>query len=480
MIKRKNEEIKNQETNLNYNNNKSNLNSKQFSNFKTQKSIKILVSSISIALIAIVISVIFIMKNRNHRRDKFLEQGGAQEIVEDIGAIQALKKEQANPTYGVQYAKDTIDTSNWDLDRVKIVEDTEGHPVPVPIGYSASKVKDESGNYLERTIDNGFVIYEGEEEPEGTYTVSNNVATMDGTVKTAQSTRNQYVWIPVYDSSTLYGKDASGKLWGKLYDYTSSGRTANNWKETDGIFSLNSLSSFREPDVIGEYLNSWEYDKDSYMKDYIPEEERKQINKEMERDFTRLVQSIEKYGGFYVGRYETGGLNKKKANVVKGDTNISNVSWYKMYNKCKNLRGESSNIETHMIYGSQWDRILEWYVESGSKTYSDLSDSYSWGNHYNSSFKYTSSSGTVTTKYSNYNVIIPSGSTEYTKANNIYDIAGNVWDYTLEAYSSFGRMIRGGYSYQYAYVYPARERYHYYPYYSYSYFGVRAALYISM
>ena len=39
---------------------------------------------------------------------------------------------------------------------------------------------------------------------------------------------------------------------------------------------------------------------------------------------------------------------------------------------------------------------------------------------------------------------IPTGSSDYTKANNIYDLAGNVYDWTMEAVSANGRGLRGG------------------------------------
>lgn len=81
-----------------------------------------------------------------------------------------------------------------------------------------------------------------------------------------------------------------------------------------------------------------------------------------------------------------------------------------------------------MIYGNQWDRVMNWLEETGAKTQEEVyQDSSSWGN------------------YSNYNTsnpehqvdgagedILPSGTSEYWKANNIYDLAGNANEYTQE------------------------------------------------
>ena len=64
-----------------------------------------------------------------------------------------------------------------------------------------------------------------------------------------QKTRNQYVWVPVKDPSRIYGVDSNGKLWGKIYSFSGTGRTAYNWTETNGIMSIKDKTGFRELDV---------------------------------------------------------------------------------------------------------------------------------------------------------------------------------------------------------------------------------------
>ena len=104
-----------------------------------------------------------------------------------------------------------------------------------------------------------------------------------------------------------------------------------------------------------------------------------------------------------------------------------------------------------MIWGNQWDRTLMWLMECNAKEETTgkskeevISDSTSWGNYYNATFTYTNSSGSTSTKNSGSSTRIPTGSTEYTKANNIYDLAGNVRDWTMEAYDILRRVSRGG------------------------------------
>ena len=311
--------------------------------------------------------------------------------------------------------------------------DASGDKVPVPNGFVGSKATGEN------EIDSGYVIYEGEEE------------VTDSNVESAQTSRNQYVWVPVPDISKFYGIDANGKRWGKIYDFTTetnsdstfdevTGTYANNWSETNGVMSTPSSGSCREPDVLGEHdtpynLRSYGVSEDSQL-DFLLRQQ---------TDFNKMIDSVKKYGGFYIGRYETGNLNQEEAVVRKGNTNIASQTWYTMYEKCKELMGNNTNVKTGMILRTQWDRTMMWLIESGAKTKEEvISDSTSWGNYRKSAFTYTNSSGVIATKYRDRNIRIPTGSTEYTKANNIYDLAGNVWDWTMDAYSSRTRGARGG------------------------------------
>ena len=285
-----------------------------------------------------------------------------------------------------------------------------------------------------------------------------------------QKTTNQYVWVPVSDISRIYGVDSNGKLWGKLYRFPTSEtgrRSKNNWTETNGIMSISSKTSYSEPDVT--HYNT-EYDIDSKLPGYLNGQTQYELlSKELEENFYATIKSIKEYGGFYIGRYETGGLNGT-AVVRKMDTNIAGQKWYTMYKKCKTLSGGKENVVTSMIWGSLWDETLEWLFESGA-TISDgtvltrsliASNSTTWGNYYNATFNYIASTSetpeTTETKATSTRTRIPAGSSDYTKVNNIYDLVGNVWDWTLEAYSPDVRVSRGGSFNYYGYYNPSSFR----------------------
>ena len=371
----------------------------------------------------------------------------------------------------IQATKTTANAVNLeDNEYMHVEEDASGDKVPVPNGYVGSSVAGEN------EIDTGYVIYEGEE------------AVTDSNVADAQKNRNQYVWVPVPDISKFYGTDANGKKWGKIYTFSSStssgydeitGTQPYNWSESNGVMTISSKTNYREPDVVAKY-SSTGYDMDSRLKTLgIGAKTTHEFLNQLEKEFNNMVASVEKYGGFYIGRYETGNINQDTPVIQKGNTNISRQTWYNMYKRCKNIKGANTNVETGMIWGNQWDRTLMWLIETGSKTKEQIADdSTSWGNYYNATFEYVNSSGSTATKNEGSSTKIPTGSAEYTKANNIYDLVGNVRDWTMEADSTNGRVYRGGYYYDNGGSYPAYRRYFNYPTNSVSIYGCRSALYI--
>ena len=310
--------------------------------------------------------------------------------------------------------------------------DASGDQVPVPNGFVGSSVAGEN------EIDTGFVIYEGEEE------------VTDSNVADAQKTRNQYVWVPVPDTSKFYGTDANGKRWGKNYTFSTStsskynqvtGTRPNNWSESNGVMSISSTTSYREPDVVVKDGNTG-YDMDSRLRTLgLGAETTHEFLFQLEKEFNKMIDSVEKYGGFYIGRYETGNLNRAEVVVKKGNSSILNITWYDSYKKCKTLSNNNNNVVTGLIWGNQWDRTLMWLIEcntqnpeTGKSKEEVISDSESWGN-------YPNSTGEAETGHGSRR---PTGYNEAWKANNIYDLAGNIIENTMEALSTNVRVGRGG------------------------------------
>ena len=401
-------------------------------------------------IIVLIIGVLFVvwrcsssLIRENGHSESQLPQATGEQDGESSNEV-AVESSDSNSTVSVQnngVATYTVDTSNWDLTKVDIVYDTANVAVPVPKGYVAS------GADGEHTVNTGFVIYEGTGE------VTNDNAWDES------CTRNQWVWVPVPDVSRIYETDSSGKKKSKLYSFSDTGRTSYS-------------NSNYEPGVLSNYDNK------KYFARYgLQGMTKERFLKEMQDEFNETIKSIQKYGGFWIGRYETGNLKTEIPVVQRMNTSINNQNWYTAYMLIQ-LMNANEKVKTSMIFGCLWDETLQWLVDSGNKTYADMNDSTSWGNYYNSTFEYKKTSGDTSTKSVSSGTIIPSGSTEYSKANNIYDMAGNVYDWTLEGYGSNYRRYRGGsYSYNGS-GYPASGRVSSSPdVRSYSY-GFRAYLYI--
>ena len=149
-----------------------------------------------------------------------------------------------------------------------------------------------------------------------------------------------------------------------------------------------------------------------------------------------------KYGGFYIGRYEAG--------IPEGDTSPSNKTgtpvskkgatvWtYISYTNAKaNAESMISNeyVQTGLLTGKAWDRTCYFIKDSVSSINesASLRDSRYYGNYKDSLAPANENSGTKRT----------AGFNENWKIKNIYDLAGNVWEWTNEVSSSYF-IYRGG------------------------------------
>ena len=287
----------------------------------------------------------------------------------------------------------------WDGNKVNAVESADKVVVPVPKGYTASSVA------TENKVSEGFVIYEntnGEDKKE---------EVNDNNKDTARTTRNQFVWVPVANPSEMYGTDKDGKKRGKLYNFSASGIIAENWTEQGGVMSITSETSYREPDVLESFDSS-----------------NSVTISQLETEFNNMIESVKKYGGFYIGRYETGNLSQEKASIIKNNSDIGNQTWYTMYKKAKGI-AVNNNVTSSMIWGSQWDATMRWMYNSGNEEKKKYTyDSRGKGN-------YSSDSPIAT------------GSIEAYAVNNIYDMAGNLWEWTEEIANDLSNnyyMLRGG------------------------------------
>ena len=141
--------------------------------------------------------------------------------------------------------------------------------------------------------------------------------------------------------------------------------------------------------------------------------------------------------------------------------------------KAKNFATEKgyTSVTSTLIYGVQWDAIMQWidpgYKNEDGTLTSFVADSTGKGN-YDEDANTNPWKGNLTT----------TGASEDYGVKNIYDLAGNVWEWTMEAYNTDNRVNRGGSCYYTGSLYPASDRFNYDPSSSYGGVGFRLTLYL--
>ena len=184
--------------------------------------------------------------------------------------------------------------------------------------------------------------------------------------------------------------------------------------------------------------------------------------KEDEEEYYTMYYKVKKYGGFYVGRYETGDLTAQvPRDITRNADSIGVRKYLNVYNyvpfKLSTInkkevigaqelaikfgeQNEYKTVKTSVMYGVQWDSMLRFVV---SEQY-NVNDSIKWGNYTTSELNYTDSLGNKYLKKSGEVYLIKTGSSEETKAKNIYDVAGNAYEWTMENAGNDVNVVRGG------------------------------------
>ena len=262
---------------------------------------------------------------------------------------------------------------------------------------------------------------------------------------------NQWVWVPVETPSSLYttvvaGQALAGSTGVKTTKYTNSAIISGQTRVKPG-----DTSSYREPDlVLGSDGTSYDYT--NYTKAGFSS--LANMAETMVSEYEEMIASLEKYKGFYIGRYEL------TANGEKTGATQTDVDWYTLYKNCTTLASESK-VKTRMIWGLQWDATCNWLASSGFS----ITDPSTWGNYQDNT-----ATGHGTKQNTGYS--------ENWKANNIYDFAGNCFDLTQEAYYANGRASRGGDYDNLGSSFPASNRNVIFPTTASSYYGSRPTLYL--
>ena len=329
-------------------------------------------------------------KGTETERNKEIALSG--EEVEIDGIVYASMDDYLNENPkladGWTVATDEERVAAWPTETVKnenvtaIKEQTTNKIIPLPKGFQVSLVEGEN------TIEKGVVIKD--------------------------SKGNEFVWIPVSQDLVNPYNDSEPKE----LDSTWNSSTLNPRPEYDSQKILTELYGMKDESTpFYNYTTDFAYS----------------------THYEEMVASVNKYDGFYIGRYETT-IDKNNEIGTKADTTVltadksipqtndKETRWYGLYNtqRNSNVIGNNDYIQTNMIWGQQWDKMIE-YFASRKINYSG------WGG---------STQGAVVKSAESTNA---SGKKD--EIYNIYDLRTNGRDWTAEADSTGHRTHRGGYYY---------------------------------
>ena len=299
--------------------------------------------------------------------------------------------------------------------------------------------------------------------------ISSTVNTINNGLVVQDGKGNEFVWVPataIETNSSITSKEKAMARYQEGFNedsikqffegiiYNFSGTTSSK-RSTKPVLGTN---TYREPslitggadytwnvangkalgtsfDVIEDYYKYMGFGTNSDVNAFSTYTE---FGAYMNQEYSNMIQSVDKYGGFYVGRYETSTTNNENTvtqnSEVQSKLNanpINNGTWYQDYyaldsniNSSNPYYG-SSSVTSSMIWGSQWDAIINWMLQD-EKTASFVTEI--TGNH----TEVLSNTGMYTNDL----------------AKNIFDLSANVTEWTQTGNSTGSRAQRGGTSAQ--------------------------------
>ena len=207
--------------------------------------------------------------------------------------------------------------------------------------------------------------------------------------------------------------------------------------------------------TLADYKRTWYTGDDSFSSysEALPEDEKT---------------SVERYKGFYIGRYEAGDKESTKSKTLRSSNDVTKTVTIKAnqapYNYVTRTQAVSLaegfatkqgyKAKTKLVSSFAWDTTIAFL----QKVNSDYGSSSEEGNYKNTKFSYTDIIGASQTKAESSIVLVPTGQT--TPVCNIYDMGGNVYEWTTESYSGTNSPYAkrgGGYLNSFA-TYPAGSR----------------------
>ena len=313
------------------------------------------------------------------------------------------------------------------------------------------------------------------------YFPNNTFTKKEGTIDTGlviqDTSGNEYVWVVVPKSlynNTAYNSNNAKKPSSStdyanieycLQQYTKTYRNGTDYSDTY-VADTDNVGWFADATAYNNLKNS-------------------------------MLKSVYENGGFYVGRYEAGidtttGTNRNSEGPTNSDGKYTiegmsiPVSKADAYPYTYVTRTQAQNLASNvnsgtktssLMFGVQWDLVLAFMSKDTAKITSTsvlTENSTTIGNYYdnlwtikNANAQYSEDGGDTFKacpnpfkKESESEILLTTGADSSFSVQNIYDIAGNVWEFTLEKSSNTYNpcALRGGIYYSTGSSYPAAYR----------------------
>ena len=258
-------------------------------------------------------------------------------------------------------------------------------------------------------------------------------------------------------------KDANGNEWTwievpkSIYANTAyNGGTAPT-SSTDYAKIESTMQKYAEAYRESGYTDEW----------YSEEQHGFASAEEYNKHKNTMLKSVYENGGFYIGKYEVGTETIRTSSSAAPSTPVIKEGAYP-YNYVTNKQAQEKSKElatggrtSSLMFGIQWDLVLKHIENKQGKTQAELkNDSTTWGNYENATFEitkgkyanstdygetFTEVNGTYT-KPASKEVLLTTGATERNSVLNIYDLAGNEYEWTLEksTLTGYPSVSRGG------------------------------------
>lgn len=294
---------------------------------------------------------------------------------------------------------------------------------------------------------------------------SNELIDENATEEQAGDEETHIEYVETTDGSTIPVPDGFSYVEGTL----STGAVIEDekgnqfvWVPTDNV--LFARRTFENPNVIsGDNENSTNTTNTSVSQSTNEVETQEVEFSDSAEANAEYIESVNKYNGFYIARFEASQDpdDETKASSVQGVLPLTEIVYDRMREIAQNTYADSNSVTSDITSSYTWDTLCEWLENSGY----DIYNSTSYGNYLNNNEGTRAKA--VTGRNSKW------------VTNNIYDLAGNVWEITTEEWGVYDKNHsgRGGGFHNDGINYPISCRVAEYDG-AYTYIGFRLVLYL--